>query len=253
MERPVSQIIDDIKYIAGADTLTNARAFSLINYGLDRYSNIAILSSGRWKFDASTHQDQDGNPTLPIATATLNAGEESIPLNTTFLTINQVQVYIDGKWQVLTPSDTRDNKQEVQGTTYAVNGKPMKYDYDAHNLFVYPRAETSTPIKILYSRATPHITQVTDTLGIPSIHEQYIVDFVCYRIGIRTVDGSKTDLRAEIQKWEGVDGVSGGIIRDWYSKRDQDTPRRLKGMTPSVFMITSRGKGRRGGRSGFIS
>ncbi len=251
--RTVEDIIDDVKYLAGVDTLTNARAIKFINYGLDRYSSIALTSSGRWKFDATTHVDEDDDRTFPIATATLQAGEESIPLETTFLTINQVQILNDGKWQVLSPVDTRDQKYEVLRTTYDASGTPYKYDYDAHSLFIYPSSDTSRTIRVLYSRAVPHVTAIADYLGIIDIHEEYIVDYVCDKVSLRTVDSSKVSFQEKIMKWEGADGVSGGVLRDWFSKRDQDTPKRLKALIPANFMGSSRGKGRRGGRSGFIS
>lgn len=255
MSRTLEELIDDLKYVTGQDSLTNARAVKLLNYAKDNYSYIALTASGRWKFDDSTHVNSDGEPTYPRATAILQPNEESIPLETGFLAINQVQIEVDGKSIVLPPVDVRDVKDEVLGTVYSANGTPYRYDYDAHSLFIYPRPATSTPIKILYSRAGKHFTtsDLTQQSGIPSIHDEYLVMHAGNKVSFRTVDGAKVDFRNELAKWEGVDGMSGGIIRDWYSKRDQDTPRRLKGMTPSAFRGSSRGHGRHNGRSGFIS
>lgn len=255
MSRTVEELIDDLKYVTGQDSLTNARAIKLLNYAKDNYSYIALTASGRWKFDDSTHVNADGDPTYPRATATLQSNEESIPLETGFLAINQVQIFLNGKWQVLHPTDVRDVKDEVLGTVYEANGTPYKYDYDAHSLFIYPRPATSTPIKVLYSRAGKHFVEsdLTQQSGIPSIHEEYLVMHAGSKLSFRTSDSAKVDFRNELAKWEGPDGISGGMIRDWYSKRDQDTPRRFKGMTPSAFMGSSRGHGRKGGRSGFIS
>jgi len=251
MKRTIEEIIDDLKFVTGQDSLTNARAIKLLNYAKDNYSYIALTASGRWKFDDYTHTNDLDEVTYPIATSTISPIYDGIPLETGFLAINQVQVYVNGRWQTVQPIDTRDNKHEVLGTTYASSGTPMYYDYDAHSLFVYPKPATSTPIKILYSRAGKHFTEsdLTQYTGIPSIHDEYLIIHSGYKLSFRTVDGAKVDFRNELAKWEGVDG-KGGIIRDFYSKRDQDTPRRLKGMTPTAFTGTSRGKGRRSTGSG---
>lgn len=251
MQRTVEEIIDDLKFVTGQDSLSNARAIKLLNYAKDNYSYIAITASGRWKFDDYTHVNDSDEPTFPRATATLEENEESIPLETSFLAIEQVQIYYNGKWEVLDPVDVRDTKELVLSTTYAANGVPFKYDYDSHSLFIYPRPATGTQIRVLYSRAGKHFTagSLGAYTGIPSIHDEYLVIHSANKLSFRTADSSKVDYRNELIKWEG-NGVSGGIIRDFYSKRDQDTPRRLKGMTPSVFTGSSRGKGRRTGSSG---
>jgi hypothetical protein len=207
-------------------------ATRLLNFALDDYSYIAMTASGRWKFDDSTHVDADGNQTFPIATATLQANEKSLPLATEFLMLNQVQIEIDGEYQVLEPVDVRDSKHQVLRTTYSTSGKPQKYDYDARSVFLYPASDTDRTVKILYSRASPYfdIANTTATIGIPRIHHEYLPLKAALKLGMRLSDTDYTRIEREVAKWEGVDGQSGGKIRDYYSKRDQDTPRRLKGI-----------------------
>jgi hypothetical protein len=247
MIRTIEDLIDDLKFVTGQDSLTNARAVKLFNYAKDNYSYIALTASGRWKFDDYTHENEDGDPTSPIASSTLQPNEESLPLETTFLALNQVQIFVNGQWEVLQPIDTRDRKDNVLSSIYKTNGKPQFYDYDAHSIYFYPKSDSSIPVRVLYSRAGKHFDSVdlTQQTGIPSIHDEYLVMYAGDKLSFRTVDGARVDFKNELFKWEG-DGVSGGKIRDFYSKRDQDTPRRLKGMTPPVFTGSARGKGRRG-------
>lgn len=239
--RTLEDIIDDLKYLSGQDTLTNARAVKLFNYAKDNYSYLALTASGRWKFDDYTHTNDSGDTTNPRATATLESNEESVPLETNFLTIDQVQIYLDGEWKVLSPVDTRDRKDNVLSSVYKTNGKPMFYDYDAHNLYIYPKSNVSTQIRILYQRAGKHFTEsnLTQNTGIPAIHDEYLIIYAGDKLSFRTVDGARIDFRNELIKWEG-NGVVGGKIRDFYSKRDQDTPRKLKGLTPKTFMGSAR-------------
>jgi hypothetical protein len=242
MQRTITQLIYDLKFITGQDSLSDADAIRLFNYAKDRYSGIAIEASGRWKFHDTTHEDADGDNTYPIATATLNANEESIPLESDFLMINQVQIYEDGKYRVVHPIDTRDSKDNVLGATYATNGTPEYYDYDAHSLFIYPRSNTARTIKVLYSKAGKHFTtsELNAYSGIPSVHDEYLVVYAGHKLGFKLSDTARVDFRNELAKWEGADGLSGGIIRNFYSKRDQDTPRRLKAKIAPTFMGSAR-------------
>jgi hypothetical protein len=216
-------LVEHLKFISGQDSLHINDATRLLNFAIDDYSHIALTSSGKWKFDDFTNTDN------PVATATLNAEEEHIPLETEFLMLNQVQILIDGKYQVLTPIDPRDNKENVLGTVYETSGKPIYYDYDAHNLYLYPKSDTTRTVKVLFSRAANYfdVTDTTAEIGIPRIHHEYLALKAAQKLGFRINDSTKTDIERELSRWEGVDG-QGGKIRDFYSKRDQDTPRRLK-------------------------
>lgn len=244
MQRTLRELIDDIKFITGQDSLTDAEVVKLLNYAKDSYFQIAITSSGRWKVDDTTHVNESAEKTFPIATATLDNNEEYIPLDTTILAINQITITENGKKQVLQPIDSMDFKNSSLSTEFSVNGTPKYYDYDAHSIFFYPRSNQQRTVEVSYSRTGNRFTasDTTQLSGIPSIHDEYLVLYVSHKLSFRTVDTSKVDLRNEMVKWEGSDGVSGGIIRNWYSKRDQDTPRVLKTKIPNVFMKTSRGR-----------
>lgn len=236
-------LVQHLKFISGQDSLSDYDAARLFNFAKDSYSYIALTSSGRWKFDDTTHEDSDSDKTYSIATATLNSGENSLPLATNFLMINQVQIEDStGSFKVLHPIDVRDDKNNVLRTTYSAQGEPEYYDKDAHAIFFYPASSSSRTVKIMYSRAAKHfsVTDTTVDIGIPSIHNEYLVLHAARNLTFRTNDKAYAKIEKELQKWEGVDGVSGGKIRDYYSKRDQDTPRRMKGKIPGAFTGSSR-------------
>ena len=218
-------LVQHLRFISGQDSLKIEDATRLLNFALDDYAYIALTSSGRWKFDDLTHTNNDGDETFNIATGTLSADEASMPLESSFLMINQVQIQIDGKWQVVEPVDVRDSKEEVLAQTYSVNGKPRKYDYDAHSLFFYPKSDAARTVKILYSRASPYFStsDTTATIGIPRIHHRYLALNAAYQLSERTNDRSGDRMFRSLQLEE-------RRVRDFFSKRDQDTPRKLQGM-----------------------
>lgn len=229
-----------LKFETGQDSLSTADSLRIFNLAGNDYSYIALTASGRWKFDDTTHENASGDKTLPVASATLEADEAFVPLNTEFLMINQVRIKVDSNWNVLHPIDERDNKDHVLKTVYKTNGVPKFYDYNAHGIYVYPKSSTSRSMEVEYSRAMNEYTSLSDTVGIPSVHFPYLIKKASSYIGHRLSDTDYARIERDLQKWEGVDGQSGGKIRDWYSKRDQDTPRQLKGITPNVFMGSSR-------------
>lgn len=229
-----------LKFISGQDSLSIQDATRLFNFATDRYSYLALTSSGRWKFHDTNHVDGDLDKTYPIATATLNAGENSIPLETYFLTIEQVTITDGGKKKVLRPVDIRDDKYNDLRTVYGEQGIPETYDYNAHSLFVYPSSNSSRTIEVQYGRAMKHFS-ITDTdvvPGIPSIHHEYLTLYSTEQLMMRTNDSTYSAVRDARMRMEME-------IKDWYSKRDQDTPRQLKPKVPQVG-------GTRRGRS-FIS
>lgn len=233
-------LVQHLKFLTGQDALSIYDATRLLNFALDDYSYLALTSDGRWKFDDTTHTNASGNPTYPIATATLEAGATSIPLETNFLSINEVAILGDnGRYHVLRPVDERDDKYNALDTVYNAQGEPMYYDYDAHALFPYPCSNTSRTMRIKYSRATPYfsVTDTTAEVGIPRIHHEYLVLHAAYKLAMRTNDKNATSIRNELNQYEKK-------IVEWYSKRDEDTPRRLKPNMPTPFT----GSSRRGGR-----
>lgn len=206
-------LIEHLKFITGQDSLHKNDAVRLINFAIDDYSYLALTSSGRWKFDDSTNTD------LPIATATLNAGETSIPLETDFLTIEQVQ--LDGN--ILVPIDNNEYRTITPTELYGTGGTPGYYDYDSHSLFFYPIPGSAHTVTVLYSRASPYfdVDDTTAAIGIPRIHHEYLALHAAHRLSLRTNDTNRNELRNELVAFE-------ERIRDFYSKRDKTSGRKLR-------------------------
>lgn len=215
-------LVEHLKFITGQDSLHIDDATRLLNMAIDDYSAIAISSSGRWKFDDLA------NTTVPTATVTLNAEESHVPLDIDFLTINRVGILVNGKYETLDPIDSRDSDTPLSNS-YSVSGTPKYYDLDGHNLYFYPKSSVTTTVEVEFAEPANYF-DVTDTdaeIGIPRIHHEYLPLKAAQKLGFRIDNATMTAIERELVKWEGVDG-QGGKIREHYSKRDQNTPRRLK-------------------------
>jgi len=217
-------LVQHLKFISGQDSLAIEDATRLLNFAMDEYSYIALTASKRWKFDDQTNTD------FPIATATLNANEASIPLETTFLIVDEVQITdANGKYVKLTPIEEPNmDREEVLATTYETDGQPIYYDYDSHSLFFYPQASAERTVKVIYRRATEYFdtTDTTATVGIPRIHHEYLPLKASYSLTLRTNDPNSERIKRELVEWEGRED-SGGKIRNFYSKRDNNSTGRL--------------------------
>lgn len=227
----VQTLIDYVKDLSGLDNASNAKIIRALNFGADSYSRIAITSSGKWRFDSSNHTD------LPRITATIDSSDTKVSLPTELIAIERVEVTEDGKYQIVHPIDIRDNQDESLSTVYQTAGLPKFYDYDSRHLYLYPTSNTSRTLRVTYSRAHPRFStsNLTQSIGVIPIDEEYLAFFAADRLMIGSNDPSRPQVRNELMVME-------ANIRDLFSKRDQDTSRRLKGKTPSVFMGRSRGK-----------
>jgi hypothetical protein len=217
-------LVQHLKFISGQDSLSIEDATRLLNFAVDDYTYIALTASKRFKFDDETNTD------FPIATATLNSNEASIPLETSFLIIDEVQITgDDGKYVKLTPIDEADaDRRQVLLTLHETDGMPEYYDYDSHSIFFYPQSSASRTVKLLYRRAVTYFdtTDTTATVGVPRIHHEYLPTKAAYTLSLRTGDPNGEKLKRELIEWEGRED-SGGKIRNFYAKRDNNTKGRL--------------------------
>lgn len=214
-------IYQHLKWITGQDSLGIKDATRIINFALDDYSTIAIESSGKWKLDQST------NTTHPIATRTVTAGRQDYELDTTFLAIDRVELYVNGEWKILKQIDRRDRDKPL-AEIYDSTGGAQYFDYDGSSIWLYPA--TSGTLKVYLSRPIEYfdITDTTVEIGIPRIHHEYVALKAAQKMHFRLSDSDYSRIEREVAKWEGTDGTSGGKLRDYFSKRDQTTSRRLK-------------------------
>lgn len=225
----VQTLIDYVKDLTGLDNLTDAKVVRTLNFAVDNYSNIAITSSGKWRWDSSNQTD------MPRITATIDSSDTKVSLESDTIAIQKVEILENGKYQPVHPVDIKDNKDSSLDTTYNTAGIPKYYDYDSHYLYIYPVSDSSRILRITPSRAHPRYTtdNLTQNVGVIPTHEEYIALYAADRLMIGSNDPSRTQIRNELT-------VKEQEIRDLFSKRDQDTPRQLKAKIPSAFMGSAR-------------
>ena len=227
----VQTLIDYVKDLSGQDNASDAKIVRALNFGVDHYTYLAVTSSGKWKFDSSLNTD------LPRITTSVDSSTSKVSLPTDLIAIDKVEVTENGKYQVVQPIDRRDNQDESLDTVYDTNALPVRYDYDSAHLYLYPISDTSRTLRVSYSRAHPRfsVDNLTVSVGTIPIHEEYVALYAADRIMLGMSDTARSAVRQELM-------VKEAEVRDLFSKRDQDTQRRLKANIPSAFMRRSRGR-----------
>lgn len=209
-------LIEAIKFDTGQDSLTNEEVIRCINLAIDDYSFLALTSSRRWNIDDYNNTD------FPIASATVNSSETSVPLETEVLNLEEVT------WNgvILRPIDRSEFKDQTPTEVYGSSGTPVAYDYDSHNLFLYPVPNATGTVQIHYSRPENYFA-TTDTnaaIGLPRIHHKYIIANASEQIAFAKNDPTyqKFLLRKNTEETK---------IKEFFGLRDQDTPKRLRPLT----------------------
>lgn len=209
----VQTLIDYIKDITGLTNASDAKVIRAINFAVDHYSYLGLTSSGRWKWDSRLNND------ISRVTGTLTT-EGKVTIEDELATVEHVEVLIDGDYRTLKPKDQRDSSTPLGNNT----GTPEYYDVEGRFIRVYPLPEKSYTVRVAYGRAHPRFTtdDLSSAVGVEPMHEEYIALYASDRLMIGSNDPSRTQIRNEMT-------VKQAEIRDFFSKRDQDTPRRLKG------------------------
>ena len=234
------------KFLTGQDNLTIEDFTRLANFAMDDYSSIVMSADGRWKFDDHT------NTTNPQGYTQVVSGQRNYTLDTNFLTINRIEIKIDGTWQVLTPIDQRDYKDTSLEATFADAGRPQYYDYDGTQIRLYPApnwsdagdatviANNSLHVDFTRPGAYFDTTDTTATIGIPRVHHQYLALKAAHMVALSGNDPSITKFEQELVAWEGEERngrLSGGKIREYFSIRDENRARRIKPIINNAFAV----------------
>lgn len=228
-----SDLYTHLKFITGQDSLSTADANRLFKYAIDDYSFHAMVADGVHKFDDITHENNSGDATYPISSSTVSPTVYKVPLDATFLMLDRVTITVDGTEKPLKAIDRRDYKDTDLLEVFGTSGRPTAYDYDAHGIEVFPHPDKEYTITTYYSRAAKYIdvTDDTEELGIPRIHHYYLILHSARQLGFRTIDQNRVDIRNELDTWEGARGK----IHSYYSKRDEDRPKRVRGKVDATF------------------
>lgn len=226
----LADTIEYIKDITGQSNLSTSKAVRALNYAVDHYTYLALTSSGTWAWDSTNHDD------LRRITTTINSATDKVTLEADTITIQLVEILVDGKYHPIHSSDIRDDSLNSLSSTYAVAGVPQRYDFDGRQLYIYPTSDSSRTLRVTVGRAHPRFTtsDLTVGVGVSPIHEEYIAIYAADRVMLGTNDPSRTAIRNELT-------VKEQEIRDLFSKRNQTTPTRVKSKIPSVFMRGTRG------------
>lgn len=225
----LADTIEYIKDLTGQSNASTSKIVRAVNYAVDHYTYLALTSSGRWKWDSTNQTD------VPRLTTTISSGVVELESDT--ITIQQAEILENGKYQILHPIDIRDNQEQPISEENSGTGVPRYYDLSGRLLYVFPAPDTARTLRLTVGRAHPRFdpTDTSVSLGVPPIHEEYIALYAADRIMIGSSDSARTAIRNELT-------IKQEEIRDLFSKRDQDTGRRIKGSIPSVFMHRARGK-----------
>lgn len=237
-------LFEHTKFLTGQTNLNIKDFTRLANFAMDDYSSIVMSADGRWKFDDFT------NTTNPQGYTQLVSGQRGYTLATNYLQISKVMVKVDGKWRVVEPIDQRDYKNQALDETFKTAGTPKYYDYDGQQIKLYPAPDFSdngdntvianNSLHVDFTRPAEYFetTDTTATIGIPRVHHQYIALKASHMVAMSTNDPSITKLEQELVSWEGQERngrLSGGKIREYFTVRDENTPRRLKPRLNSAF------------------
>lgn len=220
-------LFEHVKFITGQTNLLFKDFVRMVNYALDDYSSIALSSDGRWKFDDYTQVDS------PQGFTSLVTGQRKYTIDTNWFGINKVEVELGGVRHVVEPVDQRDYKDSSIEQIYSSSGLPKYYDYDGQELKLYPAPNSNGTLYVDYSRPTPYFdtTDTDATIGIPRVHHRYLALKVAKEVFMAKNDPSVSQLVQELVAWEGAEvqgRLSGGKIREYFTTRDENTPRRLK-------------------------
>lgn len=214
-------LYEHVKFLTIQDSLKFKDFVRLVNFALDDYTYLALTSTLRWKFDDSTYTS-----THPIATHDITGGRNDYELDVDFLSVDQVEVYTNGKWKKLENIDRKDRDYPLS-TIYESSGNPQFFDYDGRSIFLYPTPTSGAEegLKVYFQRPAQYfeVTDTTATIGIPRIHHEYLALHAAQTLTIRTNDKINFQITNKLTKKEKE-------IRDFYSKRDKTRPRKLKGI-----------------------
>lgn len=207
-------LIEYTKDISGLSNVSDEKVIRALNFAVDNYSYLKILSSGTWKWDSILHGD--------LARVTLTSSAAILPLEDEMTTVRNLEVLVDSKYHLLTPIDQRDTNISLSELTTGAS-YPKYFDLDGRFIRLYPNPGTSFTYRLTYSRLHPRFS--TDNLesptGVEPIDEEYLALYAADKLMLGTNDPNRVHVRAELS-------IKERQIKDLTSKRDQTGPLQLK-------------------------
>lgn len=219
----VQTLIDELKDASGQSSISTAKAIRALNRGVDSLSMLSLIASGSNKNDSRNHGD------ISRVTATVTSGTTKVLLEGEVMTLQQMDILINGKYQRLEPIDRRDNGRTPLDTTYGT-GTPTHYDREGNHAYLYPVPNATFTLRLTYGRPHPRFTaaNLTQETGMLPLHEDYVVMFAVDRVMISTNDPSKAGVRNDLV-------ILRKDVIDSFKNQDEDRPRRLTVKLNSTF------------------
>lgn len=220
----VQTLIDSVKDLTGLTNLSTAKAIRALNFGVDDYSRLTILASGKWRQDSTNH----GN--VSRITTTLSSGATKLSLPAELIAIRQVEVLQEGKYLIVEPTDVHEHPDYPLSSKYSESGLPKYYDYDSSHLYFYPTSDEARTVRVTYSRAHPRFDtgNLSQDTGVLQIDEEYVVLYAADYCAVGASDSARVAIAQKLADKK-------RDVMNTFSNLDQDTPRRLKPSTAGPF------------------
>lgn len=220
----VQTLIDYVKDLTGQTNLADAKSIRALNFAVDNYSFLALTSSGKWQWDSRNQSD--------VSRVTTTSSDSTLDLENELLSLLELEVLVGGKYKRLTPADYRDSAYD---SLKSATGTPTHYDLVGNQIRLLGTPDASYNYRLTYGRNHPRYSadNLTANTGVLPIHEEYVALYAADRVMIGMSDSARAAVRNELQ-------VKEAEVRDFFSKRDQATVKRLKATIPSTFKNKSR-------------
>ena len=192
-----------------------------VNAACDRVASLILKADSRWQWDDQNNTD------LPSGTTNLVSGQQDYSLNSSFLTIDRVDLQdSNGNWRELDPILQQELKRgsEVALENYLpTNGVPIKYRAVGNSVFLYPAPNYSanTALRIYFTRG-PNYFSLSDipsgskTPGFNALFHQLLSLWPAYDYCITNLPELAEGYLTKIQLLE-------SSINDFYGLRYHDS------------------------------
>lgn len=217
-------LIDYIKDLTGLNNASDAKIIRAINFAADEYSRIQQEVGGKRDYSAYSN----------ISRETTTTSNSKVSLDTDVISVEHVDILVDGKYQTLVPIKSRDYEQPLD-TVFNTPARPEHYEYYNHHLYLYPAPDTSYTLRLTYLRAHPRFStdNLTVSTSIIPIDDEFLANGAITRLMIGSNDPSMVSIRDAYERMK-------ADIRTTIGKIDQDTAVRLKPKINSAFTRKSR-------------
>ena len=189
-----------------------------------------------WKSAYGLEFDDSNFSTLPIATATMVAGQQDYTLPTTALDIQRVEVLdVSGDWQLVEAIDKADITDEALTEFEETSGLPLYYDLIGGSIMLYPKPGSgyvtlTSGLKLYLTRDIDSFetTDTTKDTGIVAFFHPYLAygPALDYTISKNMDPNRINTLRGEITKYEVA-------VQEHAARRNAEYKVRLKPKTKS--------------------